>query len=200
MKRFYRLIPSIIALCSIVLVAKPDFNLDQAEARLIADRTYGLVQEENEFCAMHRKHTQGITLQELGLNEQTLNEKLMAVFNQTRQDFAQGKMELIVVKDNDELLGSVFFCLKEENGGYIRIQHLNSPVIDQPEIFAEIFKKMLPAIRQRFPSQSKIFCVTRTAIQVYKTALEAAGFTESDFLPQGCDCNSQVAYVFHIVD
>lgn len=197
MKNFCGSIAAAIAFCLVVYEAKPDFDLDQAQATLITEREHDLAQEEMEFCDMHYKHTQGITLQELGLNEQTLNEKLRSVFLQTRQDFKEGKVELIVVKNNDELLGSVFFTQEEENGGYIRIRHLNSPFIDEFETFAQIFEKMLPLIHQRFPSPRTIICVTRTAIQVYKDALRAAGFTESDFLPQGCDGNSQVAYVFY---
>lgn len=198
MKKLYRSIATVVTLCSGVLAARPDFDINKVSAALIADHKYDLVQEEIEFYAMHRKHTQGVTLQELGLTEQTLNEKLMAVFNKTRQDFNEDRLELVVVKNGDELLGSVFFCrVEDESGSYIRIRHLNSPHIDQFEIFAQIFEKMLPLIHQCFPSVRQIFCVTRTAIQVYKDALQAVGFTESSFLPEECDCNSQVAYFFY---
>ncbi len=200
MKKLYSSISTILVLSSIVLVAKPDFDVDRATAKLITDRSYDLNQEKDEFYAMHKTHAQGISLEALGLDEQSLHQKLKSVFDQTRQSFKDGQLELVVVKDGDELLGSVFFCQKEESGGYIRIQHLNSPVIDQFATFAKIFEKMLPLMHKRFPSERKIICVTRTAIQVYKDALESAGFTQTDFLPEGCDRNSQVAYVYCIVD
>lgn len=156
-----------------------------------------LTEEHNLFVRMHLDNAESFSQNELGNAEPTLQETLKRVFEQTKNDFIEKKVQLVIAQEriSKTLLGYIFFLEAEKNGKpVIRIKHLNVRNIQNHQELKMLFQGMLPLVLRQMPHISSILCVSRKAVTSYDDALKAIGFNPIDFVPAGCDGMHQQTY------